>query len=314
MRSSYCFAAAAAFVISAFQTMPALAQTRVFVAAQGSDANPCSFALPCRTFQHAHDTVVAGGEIDVLDPAGYGGLTISKAISIQGHGYAGISIGSSSIGITVSAGASDVVNLNGLLIEGNGVGVEGIFFSSGGSLVIENCVVRNMTTHGLILAATASTTRMLTVSKSYFADNGNFGIDIVPAGSGSVLVAIDRTALYGNGFGGMTVDGTIGTGAINVAVTDSVSEQGSGGPGFAAISASGHSVTQLTLTRITAANNTIGVQAVGTNATISLTQSTITGNSAGFFAGNNGTIVSFGDNTLTANGSSTGSLTPGTKQ
>ena len=56
---------------------------RVFVAAQGSDSNPCSFAAPCRTFQHAHDVVAAGGEINVLDPAGYGAVTISKATPKQ---------------------------------------------------------------------------------------------------------------------------------------------------------------------------------------------------------------------------------------
>src|SRR5215472_17792091 len=81
------------------QTQPA----RVFVAAQGSDSNPCTFAAPCRGFQHAHDTVAANGEIDVLDPAGYGALTINKSISIQGHGYAGIAV-SSGDGITITAG------------------------------------------------------------------------------------------------------------------------------------------------------------------------------------------------------------------
>src|SRR5262245_60029106 len=68
----------------------AQAQSRVFVAAQGLDSNPCTFALPCRSFQKAHDTVAANGEIDVLDPAGYGAVLISKAISIQGHGFSGI--------------------------------------------------------------------------------------------------------------------------------------------------------------------------------------------------------------------------------
>ena len=61
---------------------PAQAQNRVFVAAQGLDSNPCTFALPCRTFQHAHDVLAPGGEIDVLDPAGYGVVTIGKSISI----------------------------------------------------------------------------------------------------------------------------------------------------------------------------------------------------------------------------------------
>src|SRR5215471_2586593 len=71
--------------VSLAQAQPA----RVFVAAQGNDANPCTFALPCRTFQRAHNAVAAGGEIDVLDPAGYGAVTITKSISIQGHAYYG---------------------------------------------------------------------------------------------------------------------------------------------------------------------------------------------------------------------------------
>src|SRR5262245_53802148 len=74
---------------------------RVFVAAQGSDTNPCTFAAPCRTFQKAHDTVAADGEIDVLDPAGYGAVTISKSISIQGHDFSGITAPSGGVAITV---------------------------------------------------------------------------------------------------------------------------------------------------------------------------------------------------------------------
>src|SRR5262249_57033778 len=79
---------------------PAQAQTRVFVAAQGADANPCTFALPCRTFQRAHDAVLGNGEIDVLDPAGYAALTITKPIRIQGHGISVITV-TSGVYVTV---------------------------------------------------------------------------------------------------------------------------------------------------------------------------------------------------------------------
>src|ERR1044072_2263655 len=115
----------ATLVICAFYAAPAQAQTRVFVAAQGADSNPCTFAAPCRTFQHAHDVVAAGSEIDVLDPAGYGALTISKAISTQATGFSGISVTSNGTGITINAGPTDAVNLNGLLIEGSGIGGTG---------------------------------------------------------------------------------------------------------------------------------------------------------------------------------------------
>src|SRR5262245_44227067 len=90
---------------------PAQAQpARVFVSAQGSDSNSCTFAAPCRTFQHAHDMVASGGEIDVLDPAGYGSVAIGKAISIQGHGFGGISAPSGTA-ININANASDKINL-----------------------------------------------------------------------------------------------------------------------------------------------------------------------------------------------------------
>jgi hypothetical protein len=82
-------AAVAFLAIAALQPSPGLAQTRVFVSGHGSDTDACTPAAPCRTFQHAHDVVAANGEIDVLDPAGYGAVNITKAISIQGHGFAG---------------------------------------------------------------------------------------------------------------------------------------------------------------------------------------------------------------------------------
>src|SRR5262245_23579083 len=107
---------------------------RVFVAAQGNDANLCSFALPCRTFQRAHDVVAANGEIDVLDPAGYGVIIITKAISIQGHGFAGISAPNNAIAITIDAGLEDKISLRGLLIDGAGTGAWGINFRAGSSL------------------------------------------------------------------------------------------------------------------------------------------------------------------------------------
>src|SRR5262245_3503283 len=128
---------------------PAQAQTpRVFVGALGSNSNPCTFAAPCRTFQHAHDTVTAGGEINVLDPAGYGSVTINKSISIQAHGFAGITVGSGATAITIT-GTDVTVNLRGLIIEGAGVGSAGISFLGSGTLNVQGCVIRNLLDGGL---------------------------------------------------------------------------------------------------------------------------------------------------------------------
>src|SRR5215472_10040235 len=132
---------------------------RTFVsAATGSDGNPCSRTAPCRSFQHAHDVTNAGGEINTLDPGGYGTVTITKSISIvSGLGEAGVLVPSGGYGIIINAGANDTVNLRGLIIEGGGVGVTGIGLIQAKSLVIENCVVRNLTSSGIALAPISDT-------------------------------------------------------------------------------------------------------------------------------------------------------------
>src|SRR5262245_20417609 len=175
-----------AFLGDSAQAQP----TRVFVAAQGLDSNPCSFAQPCRTFQKGHDTVAAGGEIDVLDPAGYGSVVINKAISIQAHGFAGVTVGSGETAITINANPNDAVNLTGLLIEGAGVGKYGIVFNSGKSLSIENCMVRNLTDYGINFVPTGSS--RLAVSSTLVANIGIGGIAVGSAGSGTVTAALNR--------------------------------------------------------------------------------------------------------------------------
>src|SRR5262249_34706657 len=120
-------------VIAVFLLAPALfAQgQRVFVSAvSGSDSNPCTRPLPCRTFGQALIAVSAGGEVVVVDSGGYGPVTVTKAVTIVSPPgiYAGISVMSGS-GITVNAGATDLVTLRGLSINGLG-GNDGVTVSS----------------------------------------------------------------------------------------------------------------------------------------------------------------------------------------
>jgi hypothetical protein len=150
--SSVCFAALFAVCLT---VAPAQAQlARTFVSSTGNDANDCQRLTPCRTFQGAHDKTLASGEITVLDPGGYGAVTITKAISIinDGVGEVGTLVSGGLAGITINTGLSDAVNLRGLTIKGLSSmfgGSLGIQFNSGKSLTIENCVVRNMTMQGI---------------------------------------------------------------------------------------------------------------------------------------------------------------------
>jgi hypothetical protein len=296
-----------------FAAHPALAQ-RVFVAAQGSDANPCSFARPCRTFQHAHDAVAAGGEINVLDPAGYGAVTITKAISIQGHGFSGISVTTGNTGVTINATSADNVNLNGLLIEGSGAGGNGIVFNSGKSLVVENCVARNMVGNGIAFVSTATALQTLSVSGSYFTDNDAAGIAVQTLSSGGVRAIIERTTFFGNGPAGVYANGAYGTGSLDVAVTDSVASNSTDGSGFRVESAAAHSVSNLVLLRTTAAGNSSGIVASGTNATLRLAQSAVVGNVVGYSINAGAAILSYGDNYIDGNGNNNGTLGSASKQ
>src|SRR5580698_8100383 len=111
---------------------PAQAQAvRTFVSPTGVDSAACSLTAPCRTFAAAYAATDAGGEIAVLGTAGYGTLTINKAISIvNGGGFeAGVSVPSGGTGITINALANDAVSLRGLTIDGAGVGANGVQFN-----------------------------------------------------------------------------------------------------------------------------------------------------------------------------------------
>src|ERR1700721_2640484 len=109
---------------------PARAQaTRTWVSGVGDDANPCSRTAPCKTFAGAISKTATGGEIDVLDPGGFGAVTITKSITIDGYaGLAGVLV-SGTNGVTISATGA-VVTLRNLIFEGVGTGLSGVMVTA----------------------------------------------------------------------------------------------------------------------------------------------------------------------------------------
>src|SRR6516225_11452892 len=99
--------------ISILNASSASAQaSRTWVSGVGDDVNPCSRTAPCKTFAGAISKTAPGGEIDALDPGGFGALTINKSITIDGGGGQVASVlASGTNGIVVAAGAADVVTL-----------------------------------------------------------------------------------------------------------------------------------------------------------------------------------------------------------
>jgi hypothetical protein len=286
---------------------------RSFVSGRGLDTNACTLAAPCRTLAHAFSLTNAGGEIDVLDPAGYGSLTINKAISIvnDGVGTAGVIVPSGGVGITINAGPNDAVSLRGLSIEGGGVGQTGIQFNSGASLTVESCIVRHMTDDGMDLGS--SNASNFTVSSSLVADNGGNGIFLVPAGSATAV--FKRVEANNNANSGILVSGvdSAGTNTINATISDSVAA-GNGQVGFYSATQSVKAPTSVTITHSVAANNGYGVLAQSSGAIIRLANSTVTGNTNGWFVNGLGIVATYGDNYIDGNAGNTGSLSSIAKQ
>jgi hypothetical protein len=136
---------------------PAQAQaTRTWVSGVGDDANPCSRTAPCKTFAGAISKTAASGEINCLDPGGFGAVTITKSITIRcDHVEAGVLVSGTS-GIIISAGATDRVVLEGLDIEGLGTGLHGVSVVSGKEIYIIRCSIRHFTQNGVNLASSTN--------------------------------------------------------------------------------------------------------------------------------------------------------------
>src|SRR5215472_10132522 len=123
--------------------------SRTWVSGVGDDVNPCSRTAPCKTFAGAIVKTAAGGEIDALDPGGFGAVTITKSITFDGGGGQVASIlTAGSPGVNIIAQSSDVVILRNLRIFGalqasatQAPGTIGVQILAASRVVIEKCVI-----------------------------------------------------------------------------------------------------------------------------------------------------------------------------
>lgn len=176
--------------------------SRTWVSGVGDDANPCSRTAPCKTFAGAISKTAAGGEIDALDPAGYGAVTITKAITIDGGGGQVASVlVSGTNGIVVQAGPSDVVILRNLRINGIGTGINGIRFLSGKDLNVENCFIFGFTTNGVDIALNQGTAASAHIINTVIKNNGGVGVRAANAVTPAVGVLVDQSYMILNNIG-----------------------------------------------------------------------------------------------------------------
>ena len=230
MRTRLPFALLAALSCS-LATAPAHARARTFVASYGNDANACTFGSPCRNFQQAVNVVDAGGEVTAIDSAGFGPILITKAVSITSPNgvEAGIVPVSGGNSITINAGPFDAITLSGLVIDGAETGANGVVFAVGGYLIMQDCVIRNMTSDGIHFVPNFIS--HLSVTNTLVSNNGRNGILVQPVGSASVTAVFERVRTQFNSqtAWGIAIDASQTSGSVNGSATDSSSFYNGGG-------------------------------------------------------------------------------------
>lgn len=231
------------------------AQTRTWVSGVGDDLNPCSRTAPCKTFSRAHSVTSAGGEINCLDPGGYGAVTITKSITIDCEDTQGSILASLTTGVILNAANIDV-KLRGISIQGAGNGLSCIRVLGSGTvkLTVDEVVCAGFTSHGISIETSTGSSKIVAWNSSFRNNSGN-GINTFITGTGSTTIAVDSCLFANNGIG------------VNL--------------GLAATG----SVVDSTIT-----NNTTGAQASGNTSILALMSNQITHNTTGVLAGSSATI------------------------
>ncbi|HWX42136.1 MAG TPA: right-handed parallel beta-helix repeat-containing protein [Blastocatellia bacterium] len=263
---------------------------RTFVSGLGSDGNPCSRTAPCRTISQALMGTSSGGEVIVLDSAGYGPVTITQAVSIIAPPgvYAGLSVFSGD-GIDINAGPTDTVILRGLTLNNQGSLGHGVVCNGASSLRIEGCVINGFGGFGVNFLSSGS----LEVKDSILRGNNV----IVVNGKGTGVV--EHCRLETNGEGLDVIGGSRATVRNSLASGNNT--------GFDATSPNGAGAAELNIENCVVSNSFFGITAsrtpTGGAATVRVSNSTVTDNNFGLATSGSGpvTILSRGNNTVEGN-------------
>ena len=276
-------------------------QARTFVSAKkGSDSANCGRTSPCRTFNRAIALTSPGGEVVALDSGGYGAVTISQAVTLEAPDgvYAGMTV-SAGDGITVAAGASDVIVLRGLTVVGAGTSGNGVTIASAGTVHVEHCTIRGFAA-GNGIFATQYVFQYLYVADTDVSEC-NVGVKLAAStllNPGPSTATIDRSHFAGSLTAGLFVASS--ENPIYVALADCTIRGGS-------IGIFAHDVVRLQLNRCEISNNSnTDLEATGDGPLIYLTSSVIASlqSNGGILQSSTSQVCSSGNNFILGGGGS----------
>ena len=289
----------------AFASMTQAQATRTWVSGVGDDVNPCSRTAPCKTFAGAISKTAVNGEIDCLDPGGFGTVTITKGITIDGaETFGSILASGTSAAVIVNISAPVAADLQKVILRRlsmNGTGGSGGAASSGQrgvrilaakAVSIEDCYIFGFgagVALGIADERTAANS-FLNVYRTTIENNGSHGILVAPAaGNSGVRASIDHVISSNNGGIGISISHGANAAISNCVIAGNLSNAGLEADNGSAVD----------IENCVTSNNQTGLLIQGgTNARIS--NLNVMQNTTGI--NNNGVIRSFGNNKVDSNG------------
>ena len=170
---------------------------RTWVSGIGDDVNPCSRTSPCKTFAGAIAQTTVGGEIDVLDRAGFGAVVITKSITIDGTGSFGATLAAGvngiNINITAASDARKTVRLRGLSITGMMTGLDAIKVVAANQVFVDDILIDGFSQNGINILASGA---YVSIRNSVIRNIAHAGINLQPAGpSPRAVVSIEACSV-----------------------------------------------------------------------------------------------------------------------
>jgi len=277
---------------------PAHAQaSRTWVSGVGDDANPCSRTAPCKTFAGAISKTAAGGEINCLDPGGFGAVTITKSITIDCHDVFGSVLvsGTNAINIQSDNAAAPTVRLRNLNITGiTGLGLNGIRITGASTsntvVVLEDMMIDGFSARGI--SDERSGGGKLLILNSTIRNNGAAGVGVLPGAAVAITASINNTRVFNSAFG------------LSVGNSSKVMANNSLFAGASNIGVDVESNAQVDLDNSVVSGNTTGLL-ITAGATLRVSNSDVAFNGTGV----NGTVASFTNSRFSVNGGA-GTISP----
>lgn len=268
--------------------------TRTWVSGVGDDANPCSRTAPCKTFAGAISKTATNGEISALDPGGFGAVTITKSITINGDGTLAGILAAGTTGVIINNAAAEVT-LRNISINGAGNGIDGVRIIAASTVHIDSVQIESFTGDGIEVALTLANATRLDVRNTTITECAGSGILIGGTNTLASAVSVDRVNLIRNGHGVRVNNRGV------VAISNSVFMANNANVGSAAVLADSAVVAGaiIDVENCQINLNSIAIQA-NTNQVVRLSNAHITGNGNALnFAG--GTIATYNNNRIFGN-------------